>query len=37
LIRQVGYYWMKLNQKPDLITLVAEESEERDLTFAGPV
>jgi two-component system, response regulator len=37
LIRHVGYYWMHLNQKPDLITLVAEEPEERDLTFAGAV
>ena len=37
LIRHVGYYWMKLNQKPDVITLVAEDPEERDLTFAGAI
>jgi two-component system response regulator len=41
LIRHVGFYWMRLNQKPDAITLVAEDPElgerEGDLTFAGPV
>jgi len=39
LIRHVGYYWVHLNQKPDVITLVADEPEERerDLTFAGTV
>ncbi len=34
LIRQVGYYWVHLNQKPDLITLVANEPEEGALTYA---
>jgi two-component system, response regulator len=40
LIRQVGYYWMRINKQPDAITLVAEEPEgstERDLIFAEPV
>jgi len=27
LIRQVGFYWMRLNQHPEVITLVAEEPE----------
>ena len=27
LIRHVGFYWMRLNKKPDTITLVAEEPE----------
>jgi two-component system response regulator len=30
LIRHVGYYWMRLNQKPDAITLVADEPGEPD-------
>jgi len=30
LIRHVGYYWMRLNQSPDTITLVAEEPDESD-------
>lgn len=39
LIHQVGYYWMRLNKKPDLITLVAEEPDEEgsEATFAEPV
>jgi CheY-like chemotaxis protein len=42
LIRQVGYYWMRINQRPDRdsITLMAEEPEgfdESELTFAEPV
>jgi two-component system response regulator len=37
LIRHVGYYWIHLNQKPDEITLVANEPEENELTFAGAV
>lgn len=38
LIRQVGYYWMRLNQNPEQITLVAdvsgEEQEHPDLVPA---
>ena len=40
LIRQVGYYWMRLNQQPGAITLMADEPENREeseLTFAEPV
>jgi two-component system, response regulator len=37
LIRHVGFYWMRLNQTPDQITLVADDaeaSEERELAPA---
>jgi two-component system response regulator len=39
LIRHVGFYWMHLNQRPDLITLVADEPEceQPDLALAGSV
>jgi two-component system, response regulator len=40
LIRHVGYYWIRLNQKPDTITLVEEQdesSQSEDLIVAEPV
>jgi two-component system response regulator len=38
LIRHVGFYWMKLNQKPGTITLVeADESGELETSLVEPV
>jgi two-component system response regulator len=40
LIRQVGFYWLRINQHPERILLVAEEPEEQsdhEFSFAQPV
>ncbi len=40
LIRNVGFYWMRLNQLPGSITLVADEldpGEGDNLVFAGSI
>jgi two-component system, response regulator len=39
LIREVGYYWLRLNQRPDEILLVSDEPEleEDRFSFAQPV
>lgn len=35
LIRQVGFYWMRVNKHPEQLLIVADEPDENDLCLSG--